>query len=120
MKVTINEKTYSTYDAQCLGYRHIGEFGHHDGYEEQLYVAEDGQHFLYAVGGPESPYVEPLVNLLGEEKAKNWKSKTKLAKSKGEKKKPVEGEEKYNIYHAQCLGYRHIGEYAHEDSFEEQ
>jgi len=76
MKAIINEKEYSTYDAQCLGYRHIGEFGHHDGFEEQLFAAEDGQHFLYGNGGPESPYVEPEITLLSNEEAENWKKKT--------------------------------------------
>jgi hypothetical protein len=117
MKVTINGKTYSTYDAQCLGYRHIGDFGHHDGFEEQLYAAEDGRHFLYCIGGPESPYVEPQVNLLGEKKAKDWRNKTTI---KGGQKKAAGNDEKYTIFHAKCLGYRHIGEYGHDDGFEEQ
>jgi hypothetical protein len=117
MKVTINDKTYSTYDAQCLGYRHIGEFGHHNGFEEQLYIAEDGQYFLYSIGGPESPYAEPKLNLLSDVKAKNWKSK---AMPKDDKKHIPVNDEKYTIYHAQCLGYRHIGEFGHDDGFEEQ
>jgi hypothetical protein len=72
MIVTINEKTYSTYDAQCLGYRHVGEYGHNTGFEEQLYVAEDGQHFLYGAGGPKSPYAEPEIRLLENTEVKAW------------------------------------------------
>jgi hypothetical protein len=70
--VTIKNKTYSTFDARCLGYRHIGEYGHNNGFEEQLYLAEDGQHFLYGIGGPESQYTEPEINLLTEEEAVIW------------------------------------------------
>jgi len=76
MKAIINEKVYGTYDAKCLGYRHIGEFGDHDGFEEQLYVAEDGQHFLYGAGGPDSPYNEPEINLLTKEEAEIWVKRT--------------------------------------------
>jgi hypothetical protein len=82
MKATVNEKAYSSYEAKCLGYRHIGEFGHSDGFEEQLYVADDGQHFLYGVGGPTSPYSEPEILLLTELEAGNWVKKTKVRKSK--------------------------------------
>jgi hypothetical protein len=78
MKAIINEKAYSTYDAKCLGYRHLGEFGQQDGFEEQLYVAEDGQHFLYGYGGPDSPYTEPEIVLLTEQEANNWRKKTKV------------------------------------------
>jgi hypothetical protein len=76
MKTTINEKAYSTYDAECLGYRHIGEFGHADGFEEQLYLANDGQHFLYGVGGPDSPYIESEIILLTDQEAATWKKRT--------------------------------------------
>jgi hypothetical protein len=76
MKVIINEKEYGTYDAKCLGYRHIGDFGQHEGFEEQLFLAADGQHFIYGVGGPESPYIEPEINLLTPEEAKVWIVKT--------------------------------------------
>jgi len=82
MIVTIKEKTYSTYDAKCLGYRHIGEYGHDDGFEEQLFVSDDGQYFLYGMGGPESPYIEPEINLLREEEAVNWKKRAKITKKR--------------------------------------
>jgi hypothetical protein len=77
MKAVVSEKEYSSYDAKCLGYRHIGDYGQHEGYEEQLYVASDGQHFLYGLGGPESPYAEPEIILLTKKEAENWGKKTK-------------------------------------------
>jgi len=77
MKATVSETVYSSYDATCLGYRHIGEYGHPDGFEEQLYIAEDGQHFIYGVGGPESPYSEPEIILLKDKEAENWKKRFK-------------------------------------------
>jgi hypothetical protein len=77
MKATINEKAYSSYDARCLGYRHIGEYGQHEGFEEQLYIADDGQHFIFGIGGPESPYIEPEIILLTEKEAEEWQKKTK-------------------------------------------
>ncbi|MCL2605634.1 MAG: hypothetical protein FWD90_14295 [Defluviitaleaceae bacterium] len=76
MKMVIKEKEYSTYNAICLGYRHIGEYGHVDGYEEQLYLSDDGQYFIYGVGGPDSPYTEPEIILITEEKAKKWRKKS--------------------------------------------
>jgi hypothetical protein len=82
MKAIVNEKIYSTYDAKCLGYRHIGEFGCNYGFEEQLYLAENGQHFLYGAGGPESPYLEPEINLLSEEEAAAWKKRAPKTKSR--------------------------------------
>jgi len=80
MIVTIKDKSYSTFNARCLGYRHIGEYGHDDGFEEQLYVSDDGQHFVYGIGGPESPYTEPEINLLSEDEAANWKKRVKIKK----------------------------------------
>ncbi|MCL2499972.1 MAG: hypothetical protein FWE90_06495 [Defluviitaleaceae bacterium] len=76
MKTVVKEKEYSTYNAKCLGYKHIGEYGHDDGFEEQLYLAEDGQHFIYGIGGPNSPYPEPEITLVKEEKAVLWKKRT--------------------------------------------
>jgi hypothetical protein len=75
VKAVFNEKEYSTHDAKCLGYKHIGEYGHNDGFEEQLFVATDGQHFLYGVGGPESPYPEPELNLLTEKQSTLWRKR---------------------------------------------
>jgi hypothetical protein len=82
MKAIFKDKEYSTFDATCLGYRHIGEYGHQDGFEEQLYLAEDGQHFLYGIGGPESPYAEPEINLLSEEEAAIWKKRAPKSKKR--------------------------------------
>lgn len=77
MKIIAKDKEYSTFSAKCLGYKHVGEYGHDDGFEEQLYLAEDGQHFIYGVGGPNSPYVEPQILLVDNTKAAKWIKRTK-------------------------------------------
>ena len=72
MKATIKKKTYDTDNAKSLGSLYFGEFGQTDGYEEQLFVAEDGQHFIYGIGGSDSPYSEPVIKLLSNKEAESW------------------------------------------------
>ena len=76
MKTTIKKKTYDTDTATHLGGRYFGEFGQPDGYEEQLFAAETGQHFIYGVGGSDSPYAKPEIKLISEEQAEHWMKET--------------------------------------------
>ena len=73
MRATIKRKVYDTDDAAQLGFRYFGEFGQPDGYEERLFADQNGQHFIYGIGGPESPYSEPIIRLLTARQAVNWK-----------------------------------------------
>ena len=72
MKAKIGRKNYDTDDAVNLGHKYTGDFGHPEGYEERLFVTEKGQHFIYGVGGAESPYNEPEIKLLTNEAAEIW------------------------------------------------
>lgn len=73
MKETINKKVYDTDEAVDLGHKFCGLFGAPDGYEERLFIAEDGTYFIYGVGGPESKYSEPAIEVVSDEQAEEWK-----------------------------------------------
>ena len=73
MRKTINRKVFDTDKATDLGCKYFGDFGSVWGYEERMFVNKDGQHFLYGVGGPESKYGKPVIELLTQEQAEEWK-----------------------------------------------
>ena len=73
MKRTVKGVVCDTATASKLGVKYVGEFGQQDGYEEQLFVTKDKSHFLYGVGGPESPYKKPAIKLIADSQAKEWK-----------------------------------------------
>ena len=73
MQKKIGRGVYDTADATKLGSKTIGEFGQPDGYEEQLYITEKGKHFLYGVGGPNSPYPKENIKTITDEQADEWK-----------------------------------------------
>jgi hypothetical protein len=72
MKKIVNKKVYDTTKDEHLGFKYVGVFGHLNGYEEQLFLAKNGQFYLYGSGGPESPYAEPAIVLLTKEEADLW------------------------------------------------
>ena len=78
MQATIKKKTYDTSDATYIGHRYAGEYGQADGFEERLFVASDGQHLLYGIGGADSPYSEPEIKLLSNEEAETWKQENNV------------------------------------------
>lgn len=49
-----------------------GVFGDPAGYEETLYVAENGNYFLYTFGGEASPYAKEKLTALSKVKAAAW------------------------------------------------
>ena len=49
-----------------------GAFGDPAGYEETLYVAENGSYFLYTYGGEQSPYPAEKLTSLSKVKAQQW------------------------------------------------
>ena len=73
MRKIINKKLYDTETAKYIAYKHVGDFGQPDGYEEQLYVKKTGEYFLYGIGGPESKYSAPAVNPITARQAKEWR-----------------------------------------------
>ena len=56
MKKTVKGKSYDTVEMSVVKKVTCGAFGDPAGYEETLYVAEDGTYFLYTNGGAESKY----------------------------------------------------------------
>jgi hypothetical protein len=73
MKKTIEKIVYDTEQDTCLAKRFAGEFGSPEGFEERLLTASNKQHYLYGVGGPESPYPKPTIILLTLEEKDKWK-----------------------------------------------
>ena len=78
MKRTLRGIVCDTKTATQIGVRHVGEFGQADGYEEQLFVTNTRtkHHFIYGIGGPESPYKSPKIKLLTNDKVEEWKNLT--------------------------------------------
>jgi hypothetical protein len=72
MRKTIDRRVYDTEKDEHLGFKYVGIFGHLNGYEEQLFVTKNGQHYIYGAGGPESPYADPSIKLLSKEEADLW------------------------------------------------
>ena len=73
MRKLINKKTYDTSTAKLLGVKNVGEFGQPDGYEEQLFVTKNKEHFIYGNGGPESKFTKPVITLITDKEAEAWK-----------------------------------------------
>jgi len=73
MIAIISKKTYDTDVDTKVGSKFVGEFGQPDGYEEHLFVTAGGNHFIYGVGGPSSPYAEPTIKKALKKEAEAWK-----------------------------------------------
>ena len=78
MKETINKVVYDTDEAVELGFKYCEWFGAPEGYEERLFITNDGQYFIYGAGGPESKYAEPVIELLSDEQAEEWKKENAI------------------------------------------
>lgn len=74
MKKIIAKVEYDTETAELVLKKVSGEFGDPKGYEETLYKTPDGKLFLYAFGGPESPYAEETIKRMSAAKAEEWKA----------------------------------------------
>lgn len=75
MKKTICKVEYDTENASIVEKRTFGEFGDPCGYEETLYVKEDGKYFLYVNGGAESVYPEENIKRMSAKAAAEWQAK---------------------------------------------
>ena len=72
MKKTVKDVVYDT-DAMAVVKKVAhGEYGDPAGYEETLYVAENGNYFLYTFGGETSPYPTEKLTSLSKVKAHAW------------------------------------------------
>ena len=73
MKKTVKGKSYDTIEMSIVKKVTSGAYGDPAGYEETLYVAEDGTYFLYTNGGAESKYTAEKLTQLSKAKAEAWK-----------------------------------------------
>lgn len=73
MKKTICKVEYDTSTAQLVKKFTYGEFGDADGYEESLYVTEDGKYFLYVNGGEQSLYPQENIKRISAAKVEEWR-----------------------------------------------
>ena len=73
MKKTLKGKEYDTIEMSVVKKVTSGSFGDPAGYEETLYVAEDGTYFLYTNGGEASPYKEEKLVSMTTAKVDAWK-----------------------------------------------
>ena len=72
MKKTVKGKSYDTVEMSVVKKVTCGAFGDPAGYEETLYVAENGSYFLYTFGGEQSPYPTEKLTSLSKVKAAAW------------------------------------------------
>ena len=74
MKKVICKVEYDTEKATLVEKRTFGEFGDPMGYEESLYMTENGKYFLYVNGGAESKYPEENIKRIAAAKLEEWKN----------------------------------------------
>ncbi|MEE1186082.1 MAG: hypothetical protein UHN02_01700 [Acutalibacteraceae bacterium] len=72
MKATICKIDYDTDTAVIIEKFTYGNFGDEDGYEETLYVTEQGNYFVYTNGGAKSPYPTESIKRLAKTKVDAW------------------------------------------------
>ena len=78
MKKVICKVEYDTETAQLIGKVTSGEFGDPAGYEESLYMTEDGKYFIYVNGGEESVHTKEDIKRISAAKAEEWKAERGL------------------------------------------
>lgn len=72
MKKTVGKKVYDTAEMTEVKRVAHGVYGDPAGYEEILYVSENGKYFLYGIGGETSPYPTEKLVSLAKAKAAAW------------------------------------------------
>ena len=72
MKMIICKVEYDTENATIVEKRTFGAFGDPAGYEETLYVTEDGYYFLYTNGGADSAYSAENIKRMSKAAAEAW------------------------------------------------
>ena len=74
MKKTVCKKVYDTETSTVVKKVTSGCFGDPAGYEETLYVTQDGFYFLYTNGGAESKYATEDITRKSKAAAEKWLS----------------------------------------------
>lgn len=72
MQKTFKGKVYDTDAMAVVKKVTYGDFGDPAGYEETLYVTENGMYFLYTNGGEQSKYPTEKLTNLSKAKAQAW------------------------------------------------
>lgn len=72
MLKTWRKKDYDTEAMTVVAKVNHSYYGDPAGYEEVLFVAEDGLYFLYQYGGADSPYPTEKLTNIAKKKAKVW------------------------------------------------
>ena len=78
MKKIICKVEYDTEASTPVAKFAEGLFGDPAGYEETLYVTEDGKYFLYVNGGEESVHAKEDIKRMSAAKAEEWKAEHNL------------------------------------------
>ena len=74
MKKVIAGKEYDTERSTAVRKKVFGNFGDPEGYEEVLFVTEEGNYFLYSKGGEGSKYPKENIKRLSAKAAEEWKN----------------------------------------------
>lgn len=77
MQRIVKNKVLDTATATIVKKVTSGVFGDPKGYEETLYITEDGTYFLYTNGGAESKYTEEKITLKYKANAEKWLNENK-------------------------------------------
>ena len=72
MKKTINGVTYDTNGATMDKKFTCGAPGDPCGYEETLYITNDGTYFVYTNGGDKSRYTHEDITPIARDKVTDW------------------------------------------------
>ncbi|MBE6675123.1 MAG: hypothetical protein E7596_08475 [Ruminococcaceae bacterium] len=72
MQKIICKKLYDTEKSEIVKKVTFGSFGEADGYEETLYVTEDGSYFLYENGGESSIHPKENIKRMSKKSADEW------------------------------------------------
>lgn len=72
MKKIICKKVYDTEASQVIKKVTSGIWGDPCGYEETLYVTEDGAYFLYENGGVDSIHPKESIKRMSKKSAEEW------------------------------------------------
>lgn len=72
MQKIICKKLYDTDTSTVVKKVTSGLFGDPCGYEETLYVTEDGSYFLYENGGEESVHPKESIKRMSKKAADEW------------------------------------------------
>jgi hypothetical protein len=72
MKKTICGRLYDTDLSTVVKKYTEGNFGDADGFEETLYITEDGKYFFYVNGGEDSKYPKEDIKRASKAVAEKW------------------------------------------------